>query len=137
MTRDVSDGPRIRDYPDDEELWEDIEDHLIPDPRELATSGPYGPAFTYLHAARVTLDAGLFRPTILLTRTAARLILATAAEQEEDPDAQEREQLDAIAHGEVAWEEAEDLLEPLATLSAFVERRLQVPGRDPSAHQHP
>jgi hypothetical protein len=92
---------RIHDYPDDPEAWPDLEEELIPDPAELPTSGPYGPAFTYLHAARVTLDAGLTRPTLLLTRTGARLILKTAGEHGHEVTDQEAEDLEQIARGEL------------------------------------
>lgn len=131
-------GPRVRDFPDDAEQWPDLEDDLIPDPMELPTSGPYGPAFTYLHAARVTLDAGLVRPTKLLIRTAARLTLATADEVGDDPSEEEAQALDAMADWTVDVDDPVEMLDLLATLSAFVEKRLDIPkGKTPGDQRDP
>ncbi len=125
-------GPRVRDFPDDAEAWPDLEDDLIPDPMDLPTSGPYGPAFAYLHAARVTLDAGLVRPTKLLIRTAARLTLATAEAQGDQPTDQEDQDLTSMAEWTVDVDDPVEMLDLLATLSSFVEKRLNVPqGKTP------
>ncbi len=131
-------GPRVRDFPDEAEAWPDLEDDLIPDPMDLPTSGPYGPAFAYLHAARVTLDAGLVRPTKLMIRTAARLTLATAEAQGDQPTEAEAQALEAMAGWTVDTEDPVELLDLLATLSAFVEKRLKVPrSKDPGEDQAP
>lgn len=132
------DRPRVRDFPDEAEAWPDLEDDLIPDPMDLPTSGPYGPAFAYLHAARVTLDAGLVRPTKLLIRTAARLTLATAETEGDQPTDEEAQALEAMAGWTVDVEDPVEMLDLLATLSAFVEKRLNVPkGKTPDDQQPP
>lgn len=136
MTAD--EGPRVRDFPDDAEAWPDLEDDLIPDPMDLPTSGPYGPAFAYLHAARVTLDAGLVRPTKLLIRTAARLTLATADVEGDQPTDQEEQDLTRMAEWTVDVDDPVEMLDLLATLSAFVEKRLNIPqGKTPGDEAPP
>lgn len=121
---------RIRDLPDEAE-FRDLEDELLPDEDPLPDAGgPFTRCFTYLHGARVTLDADLTAPTRLLAVTAARSILRVVDETGTAIEPEERERFERIAGAELP-EEKDDLIEALADLSGFVERRIQA-ARDAS-----
>lgn len=122
---------RIADLPDDESDWPDLEDELIPDTDPLPEAGgPFTRCFEYLHGARATLDADLTAPTRLLTATAARSILRIAEETGSEIPPEDRSAFERIAEGEIPEDQA-GMLETLARLSAFVERRIQAARRDP------
>lgn len=120
MAEDVS-GPRVRDFPPEEE-WPDLEEELYAE-SDFPMGERYGPAYEFLHGARITLDAGLVRPTRLLAAAAAQNALLLAEQHGEAADGKERAALEAIGRGEVG-REPEELLGALTELAVFVEGRV-------------
>lgn len=116
---------RIRDLPDDEVDWPDLEEELVPEHDPMPESGgPFTRSFEYLHGARVTMDADLSGPTRLLTITAARSILRIAEETETPIPDEDEERIRRVAGGDLP-ETQDRLLEALARLSGFVERQIR------------
>lgn len=115
---------RISELPEDAEFKE-LEEEMIPEEDPVPDAGgPFTQCYEYLHGARATLDADLTAPTRLLAATAARSILRLADEHDVALDEDRRAAFERFAAGEVPSEQ-DALIETLATLSGFVERRVQ------------